>query len=92
MSDGLERELAELIIEFCNIEDVAAEDVPLDVPLIGPDSPFCLDSLDAVEIVVAIQKRYGARIEAQESSRQVLGSLTALAEFVRRERTDQPIG
>ena len=89
MSDNLEHELAELIIEFCNVEDVAADEVPHDVPLIGPDSPFFLDSLDAVEIVVAVQKRYGARIEAQESSRQVLASLTALADFVRRERTDR---
>ncbi|MBW6510514.1 MAG: acyl carrier protein [Desulfuromonadaceae bacterium] len=89
MSDNLERDLAALIIEFCNVEDVVPEDVPLDVPLIGPDSPFNLDSLDAVEIVVAVQKRYGARIEAQESSRQVLGSLSALADFVRRERTDR---
>lgn len=89
MSDNLERELAELIIEFCNVEGVCAEDVSLDLPLIGPDSPFSLDSLDAVEIVVAVQKRYQARIEAQDSSRAALASLKALAEFVRRERRSQ---
>ncbi len=89
MGTDLELELARLIIDFCNVEDTAAQDVPCDVPLIGPDSPFGLDSLDAVEIVVAVQKAYGARIGSDESSREALASLTALASFVRRERTDQ---
>lgn len=88
MSDNLELELAQLIIDFCNVEEVTAEEVPNDVPLIGPDSPFYLDSLDAVEIVVAVQKRYGVRIGGEDSSREVLGSLKALAEYVRSERTD----
>ena len=86
MSDNLERELAQLIIDFCNIDDVSVEDVPNDVPLIGPDSPFYLDSLDAVEIVVAVQKRYGVRIGGEDSSREVLGSLKALADYVSKER------
>ncbi len=88
MSPHLECELAELIIAFCNVEDTSPEEVPRDVPLIGPDSPFDLDSLDAVEIVVAVQKRYGARIGTDQSSREALSSLHALADFVRRERTD----
>jgi len=89
MSAELEVELARLIIDFCNVEDTSAQDVPRNVPLIGPDSPFGLDSLDALEIVVAVQKAYGARIGTDESSREALASLTALADFVRRERTDQ---
>lgn len=89
MSANLEQELAALIIDFCNIEDTLPEEVPWDVPLIGPESPFGLDSLDAVEIVVAVQKRYGARIGMDESSRTALASLTALADFVRCERKDQ---
>ena len=89
MANDLELELARLIIDFCNVDDTNAEDVPHNVPLIGPDSPFGLDSLDAVEIVVAVQKAYGARIGTDESSREALASLAALADFVRRERTDQ---
>jgi len=86
MSDNLERELAELIIEFCNIEDVTPEEIPADAPLIGPDSPFGLDSLDAVEVVVAVQKRYGARIGGESHSREGLQSLRTLAEFVSKEQ------
>lgn len=86
MSDGLTLELAELIIKFCNVEDVSAEEVPNDVPLIGPDSPFGLDSLDAVEVIVAVQKTYGVRIGGESISREVLSSLNALANFIRKER------
>ena len=88
MSDNLERELVELIIKFCNIENVAPEDVDLEAPLIGPDSPFGLDSLDAVEVVVAVQKTYGARIGNENTSREVLRSISALAEYVRANRTN----
>ena len=86
MSHSLEYELAELIIDFCNVEDVGPEDIPFDTPLIGPDSPFGLDSLDAVEVVVAVQKTYGVRIGGEKASREVLQSLTALADFIRQEK------
>ncbi|PLX90320.1 MAG: acyl carrier protein [Desulfuromonas sp.] len=86
MTDTLERELIALIIDFCNVEDADPDAVPLDQPLVGPDSPFGLDSLDAVEIVVAVQKTYGVRIGNENTSREVLGSVTALADFIRAQR------
>jgi acyl carrier protein len=81
----LERELQALIIEVCNVLDPPGE-VSADAPLIGPDSPFGLDSLDAVELVVAVQKHYDVRIGSQETSREVLRSLRTLAEYIRRTR------
>lgn len=84
-ADNLEQELRDLIVYSCNIPD-APEEVFPDAPLIGPDSPWGLDSLDAVEIVVAVQKAYEVRIGGQETSREVLASLHTLAEFIRKER------
>jgi acyl carrier protein len=80
----LEQQLKKLIIESCSIPD-APEDFPSDAPLIGPDSPLDLDSLDAVEIVVAVQKTFDVRIGGEDSSREVLQSIRTLAEFVLRE-------
>ncbi len=79
MSNNLEYELAELIIDFCNVEDVTPDEIDADEPLIGPDSPFGLDSLDAVEVVVAVQKKYGVRIGGEKTSREALESLQTLA-------------
>jgi len=81
----LEGELQELIVVACNIED-APEEVEPDAFLIGPDAPLGLDSLDAVEIVVAVERKYGVRIGGQDTSREVLRSLRTLADFIRRER------
>ncbi|MGM0416892.1 MAG: phosphopantetheine-binding protein [Thermodesulfobacteriota bacterium] len=79
--EALEQELKRLIIEACNIPD-APEDFPTDAPLIGPESPLDLDSLDAVEVVVAVQKGFGVRIGGEDSSREVLESVRTLADYI----------
>jgi acyl carrier protein len=81
----LEKELKELIVDACNVPD-PPEDFPDDAPLIGPDSPLGLDSLDAVELVVAVQKKFAVRIGGEDTSREVLQSVATLAAFIRREK------
>ena len=83
MLDGLELEVAQLVIETCKVEDVIPAELSPDTPLFGPDSPFGLDSLDAVELVVAIQRTYTIRIDGQETGRHVLQSIATLADFIR---------
>ncbi|OEU72663.1 MAG: acyl carrier protein [Desulfuromonadales bacterium C00003107] len=82
----LEKELKELIVDACNVPD-APEEFPDTAPLIGPDSPLGLDSLDAVELVVAVQKRFGVRIGGEDTSREVLESIETLAAFIRTENS-----
>jgi acyl carrier protein len=84
--DGLEKELVELIVKVCNILDPVPDDLSFDDPLIGPESILGLDSLDAVEIVVLVEKRYHVRIDAQETSRKVLRSINTLADYIRRHK------
>lgn len=81
----LEQQLKDLIIAACDIPD-APDDFPNDAYLIGPESPLGLDSLDAVEIVVAVQKAFGVRIGGEDSSREVLQSIQTLADFIRQEK------
>jgi acyl carrier protein len=85
VTDGLEQELHDLIVKICNVS-VPITNAPIpNAPLIGPDSPLGLDSLDAVEIVVEVQKKYGVHIDAQETGRRVLDSLRTLADFIRKQ-------
>ena len=88
MSDvvALEADLQQLIIEACNVPD-PPDTVDPDAPLIGPDSPLGLDSLDAVEVVVEVQKKYQVRIGGQDTSREALRSLRVLAKFIRKGRS-----
>ena len=85
--DALAEELLAMIVEVCRIRE-PIPDVALDAPLIGPESPLGIDSLDAVEIVFTVQNRYKVHIGSEESSRQVLVSLGALAAFVATNRQD----
>jgi acyl carrier protein len=83
MNDNLERELVAMVIDLCNVEDILPEDVPHDMPMIGPESPLGLDSLDALEVVVAVQRSYDVRIGGENSSRDILQSFTTLADYIR---------
>ena len=81
----LEKELLEMIIEVCNITDPVPEDLSPNDPLIGPDSALGLDSLDAVEIVVAVEKKYKIHIGSQETTRKIFRSLKTLANYVKKQ-------
>lgn len=79
----LEKELLTTIVDLCNVQEDVPEDVSLDAPLVGPDSLFGLDSLDAVEIVVMVQDVYGVRIDTQDQAREILATVKSLADYIR---------
>ena len=80
--EPFERQLLELICTTCNLDDVEMDKIDRDDPLIGPDSPLGADSLDALEIAVTIQRKYGVRMDSENTSRTVLQSLATLAEYI----------
>ncbi len=81
--DALERELLDEILSICQFKGPLPDDFGLDSPLIGPDSPLGMDSLDAVEVIFVVQKKYGARVDAEKMGRKIMRSLNTLAQFVR---------
>lgn len=82
MTDPLTLRLKGLILATLKLDDVRPEDLPEDEPLIG--SPrFGLDSLDALELVLAIEQEFGVKIGSSEESRQALGSVNTLAAYLR---------
>ena len=78
-----ERKLMAMIVEICNIQEPLPGNFCEDSPLTGPDSLLGLDSLDALEIMIFIQKRYGVRIDNQETGRKIVATLKTLSEFIR---------
>jgi acyl carrier protein len=81
MPDPLKAKLKELIVTTLKLEGVTAADLADDEPLIG--SGLNLDSIDALELVVTLEREYGIKIASSEESRQALGSIAHLAEFIR---------
>ncbi len=82
MSTPFEQELLTAICTTCNLHDVDIDTISAHDPLIGPDSPLGIDSLDALEIVVMVQQKYGVRIASENSSRMILASVATLAAHI----------
>jgi len=85
MSDPLLPRLKSIIVETLRLEDVTPEEIPDDEPLIG--GGLSLDSIDALELVVKLEKEFGIKITSSEESRSALASVSSLAAFIR-ERAD----
>lgn len=82
MSDPLTLRLKSLIITTLKLDGIRPEDIPEDEPLIG--SPrFGLDSIDALELVLALEKEFGVKIGSSEESRQALATVNTLAAYLR---------
>lgn len=77
--------MIELIVDVCAITDPVPDGLSADGPLIGPESALGLDSLDAVEIVVAVEKKYNIRIGSQETTRKIFKTLRTLARYIRKQ-------
>ncbi len=81
MADDLVLELKKLIIETLKLEEVAPEEIEDDGRLFGEG--LGLDSIDALELVVVLEKKYGVSIPDSEVGERVFRSVNTLAQFVR---------
>ena len=83
----LEQDLKQLIVEALQLEDITPADIDSTEPLFGDG--LGLDSIDALELGVAIRQRYDIRIEAvNEEVRQHFASVRNLAAFIRSRQGD----
>jgi len=77
----LEQEVKELIIDVLQLEDIAPADIDSEAPLFVEG--LGLDSIDALEIGVALQKRYGITLSAEsQDTRRHFASVRALAAMI----------
>lgn len=81
----LEQEVGSMIIEILHLEDVVVDDIDPEQPLF--QDGLGLDSIDALELSVAISTRYGVQIRAEDTDvTQVFASLRSLSEFIQDNR------
>ncbi len=86
MSQELVAELKVLLIEGLHLEDVTTEEIIPDEPLFGEG--LGLDSIDALEMAVLLDRKYGVKITSEDDRNQeIFASLNSLAQFVTDNRT-----
>ncbi|WP_295938489.1 phosphopantetheine-binding protein [uncultured Alistipes sp.] len=85
MKDQLVQELKEAIIEALNLEEIQPGDIDPAAPLFREG--LGLDSIDALEIIIILDKKYGIKMANPAESKAVFYSVNTLADFVAKNRT-----
>ncbi len=84
-SDELKLEIKNLIISTLNITDVDPNDVDDTEPLFGGTNALTLDSVDGIEIIMALQRKYNVRLNDQNLARNIIQSINSIADFIASE-------
>jgi len=79
--EQLEQKLKEEIITALNLSEMKPENIDANAPLFVDG--LGLDSIDALELTVLLEKKYGLKIQTSEEGKKVLYSVRSMAEFIR---------
>jgi acyl carrier protein len=78
--DELIDKLKHEVIQQLNLEDIFTEDIDPDAPLFGEG--LGLDSIDALELIVLLEKNYGIKIEDPKDGKKIFFSIRTMAEYI----------
>ncbi|MFO8071295.1 MAG: phosphopantetheine-binding protein [Polyangia bacterium] len=84
MSDDLKLDLKRMIVEAANLEDVEPGEIEDDQPLFVEG--LGLDSIDALELSVALESRFGINISDTDTAKTAFASIDSLADYVTKQR------
>lgn len=77
--------LKQEIIEVLNLEDVKPEDIDENAPLFGDG--LGLDSIDALELIVLMEKNYGIKLKDPKEGKAIFQSVHVMADYITEHRT-----
>jgi acyl carrier protein len=82
--EQLIEKLKKEIIEVLNLTEMAPENIDENAPLFLEG--LGLDSIDALELIVLLEKKYGLKLDTAEEGKKVLSSIRAMADFIRQNK------
>ena len=82
--DNLILQLKKQIIEVLNLEDMTPEDINAEAPLFGEG--LGLDSIDALELIVLLEREYGIKLSNPAEGKQIFKSIASIADYVSKNR------
>jgi len=83
--DSLKEQLKAQIIEALNLEEMQPSDIQNDQPLFGEG--LGLDSIDALELIVLLDKQYGIKLSNPKEGKAIFQSIDSMAEYIAAHRT-----
>ena len=84
--DALIAKLKQKVVEALNLEELSAEELNENTPLFGADG-LGLDSIDALELIVLLDKEYGIRLSDPKQGKEIFYSIATMAEYIQKHRT-----
>ncbi|MFO7670040.1 MAG: hypothetical protein R6W31_10315 [Bacteroidales bacterium] len=87
--NDIKSETRKLILETLNIEDIQPEEISNDISLLSGENTITIDSIDVLEVVVAIQKRFNVNIRDQNHARLIVNTVDTIAEFIQSQYLEQ---
>ena len=84
--EALIAELKQKVVEAINLEELSAEEINENTPLFGADG-LGLDSIDALELIVLLDKEYGIRLSDPKQGKEIFYSIATMAEYIQKHRT-----
>ncbi len=85
MKEELIEKLKKEIIEVLNLEDLTPADIDADSPLFGEG--LGLDSIDALELIVLLERNYGIKLKDAAEGKEVFKSVSVMADYIEAHRT-----
>lgn len=83
--ENLIEELKKQIIDVLNLEDMTTDEIETDAPLFG--TGLGLDSIDALELIVMLEKQYGIKLANPAEGKAIFKSVATMADYVSQHRT-----
>ncbi len=83
--DKLKAQLKEQILEALSLEEMKPEEIDDNAPLFGEG--LGLDSIDALELIVLMEKQYGIKLSNPAEGKEVFKSINVMAEYIAKNRT-----
>ncbi len=85
MDEALIITLKEQIIDALNLEEITPDDIDNDAPLFGDG--LGLDSIDALELIVILDKHYGIKLASPAEGKEIFTSVSSIAQYISKNRT-----
>ncbi len=83
--DALVQELKEELIKVLNLEEMTPDDIDPQAPLFGDG--LGLDSIDALELIVLMEKNYGIKLANAKEGKDIFQSVQTMADYIQQHRT-----
>jgi len=80
--NDIKLEVRKLILETLNIDDIQPEEISNNISLLSGENTITIDSIDVLEVVVAIQKNFNVKIRDQNHARLIVNTVDTIAEFI----------